>query len=126
GHLSAGAGVIDAPIGRDQRDPTRRAVVTTGRAARTHFEVLRRLVAPDTSFVRCSLETGRTHQIRVHLTSVGHPVVGDSTYGRKGEVRLTTDRPFLHAAVLSFEHPRTGSAVRATSPLPTDLQRVLD
>ncbi|MFM8015682.1 MAG: RluA family pseudouridine synthase [Actinomycetota bacterium] len=113
-------GVIDAPIGRDQRDPTRMAVVVDGRASRTHYAVERSFHVPkDASLVECRLETGRTHQIRVHLASIGHPVVGDAQYGgvRAG---LKASRPMLHARQLGFDHPRTGDRREFTSALPTD------
>jgi 23S rRNA pseudouridine1911/1915/1917 synthase len=113
-------GVIDAPIGRDQRDPTRMAVVVDGRASRTHYAVERSFHVPkDASLVECRLETGRTHQIRVHLASIGHPVVGDAQYGgvRAG---LKASRPMLHARQLGFDHPRTGDRREFTSDLPAD------
>jgi len=113
-------GVIDAPIGRDQRDPTRMAVVVDGRPARTHYAVERSFRAPkDASLVECRLETGRTHQIRVHLASIGHPVVGDAQYGgvRAG---IRAARPMLHAHRLGFDHPRTGERCEFASELPGD------
>jgi 23S rRNA pseudouridine1911/1915/1917 synthase len=117
--------VIDAPIGRDHRDPMRMAVVVDGRPARTHFRVLRTYRADvEVAEVECRLETGRTHQIRVHLTAIGHPVVGDPLYGgvRTG---IRMERPFLHAAQLAFAHPSTGERLQFDSPLPDDLQAVL-
>ncbi|MFN8024506.1 MAG: RluA family pseudouridine synthase [Acidimicrobiales bacterium] len=119
-------GVIDAPIGRDHRDPMRMAVVVDGKAARTHYRVLHtyRQVA-DVAELECRLETGRTHQIRVHLAAIGHPVVGDGTYGGARSA-LRPARPFLHAATLEFRHPATGVTMRFDSPLPDDLQLVLD
>lgn len=113
-------GVIDAPIGRDQRDPTRMAVVVDGRASRTHYAVERSFHEPkDAALVECRLETGRTHQIRVHLASIGHPVVGDATYGgvRAG---LKAGRPMLHAKELAFDHPTSGERRAYTSPMPPD------
>ncbi|MGA1763352.1 MAG: RluA family pseudouridine synthase [Ilumatobacteraceae bacterium] len=113
-------GVIDAPIGRDQRDPTRMAVVVDGRASRTHYAVERSFHEPkDAALVECRLETGRTHQIRVHLASIGHPVVGDATYGgvRAG---LKAGRPMLHAKELAFDHPTSGERRTYTSPMPPD------
>lgn len=118
-------GVIDAPIGRDPRDPLRMAVTVDGRPARTHFSVVERYDRPaELARLRCRLETGRTHQIRVHLSVVGHPVVGDGTYGgvRPG---LACPRPFLHAAHLSFQHPVSGVMLTFASPLPADLAPVL-
>lgn len=113
-------GVIDAPIGRDQRDPTRMAVVVDGKPSRTHYAVERTFHVPkDISLVECRLETGRTHQIRVHLASIGHPVVGDAQYGgvRAG---MRAGRPMLHARELAFDHPRTGERHTVTSDLPND------
>jgi 23S rRNA pseudouridine1911/1915/1917 synthase len=113
-------GVIDAPIGRDQRDPTRMAVVVDGRPSRTHYAVERSFHVPkEVSLVECRLETGRTHQIRVHLASIGHPVVGDATYGgvRPG---LRAARPMLHARELAFDHPATGERCSFSAPLPND------
>lgn len=116
---------IDAPIGRDARDVQRMTVVTTGKPARTHVEVEERFLEPETAFVTCELETGRTHQIRVHLRAVGHPVVGDSAYGG-AKPGITLARPFLHAERLEFDHPRSGEHLCFVSPLPEDLKRVLD
>ena len=119
-------GVIDAPIGRDRRDPMRMAVVVDGKSARTRYRLLRTYRAPaDVAELECKLETGRTHQIRVHLQAIGHPVVGDGTYGG-GRPGVATPRPFLHAAELTFAHPATGAPMTFTSPLPADLQAVLD
>lgn len=118
-------GVIDAPIGRDQREPTRMAVVAGGREARTRYEVVRRFSTPHPcALLECRLETGRTHQIRVHLSSIGHPVVGDAVYGgaRGG---IAAPRPMLHAHQLAFVHPRTGEELRFESPLPADMDSVL-
>jgi 23S rRNA pseudouridine1911/1915/1917 synthase len=125
GHPSAPHGVIDAPIGRDPADPLKMAVVAGGRAARTEYEVIRRFASPAAlALVSCRLETGRTHQIRVHLTAVGHPLVGDSVYGAR-RATLGLGRPFLHASELSFRHPRSGDDARFESPLPADLAAVL-
>lgn len=113
-------GVIDAPIGRDHRDVTRMAVVVDGRAARTHYALERAFHRPrEASLLECRLETGRTHQIRVHLASIGHPVVGDAHYGgaRSG---IRAGRPMLHARELAFDHPRTGERVRFQAAAPTD------
>jgi 23S rRNA pseudouridine1911/1915/1917 synthase len=119
-------GVIDAPIGRDQRDPTRMAVVVDGRASRTHYSVERAFRVPkDAALLECRLETGRTHQIRVHLASIGHPVVGDAQYGgvRPG---LSPRRPMLHARELAFDHPHDGARRTCTAALPADLAGLLD
>lgn len=118
-------GVIDAPIGRDQRDPTRMAVVVDGRASRTHYAVQRAFHEPkDAALVECRLETGRTHQIRVHLASIGHPVVGDATYGgvRAG---LRAKRPMLHAQELAFDHPVSGERRAFTATTPADFDAML-
>src|SRR5438270_4455993 len=107
-------GTIDAPIGRDRHDPLRHSLDTdTPRAAVTHFEVEELL--PRHTLLRVTLETGRTHQIRVHLAAVDLPVAGDPLYGRPGELGL--ERQFLHAARLAFTHPITGEAVDVSSPL---------
>jgi 23S rRNA pseudouridine1911/1915/1917 synthase len=124
GHLDVSRGVIDAPIGRSVRRPTRMAVREGGRSARTSYEVRVEYATPAVSFLECALETGRTHQIRVHLQAIGHPVVGDATYG--GARRpLDLARPFLHATSVSFLHPIHGTPVTVTEPLPDDLESVL-
>ena len=125
GHPSPPTGMVDAPIGRSRRDPTRMAVSTTGREARTRYEVLQPFTEPvDAALVECRLETGRTHQIRVHLAAIGHPVLGDPRYkGMRSTFRL--GRPFLHAHRLSFDHPATGERVSFESPLPPDLRSAL-
>lgn len=118
GVIEPGAGVIDAPIGRSPRDPRAMAVVADGRPARTQY---RRLAASDgASLVACRLETGRTHQIRVHLQAHGFPVVGDRRYGG-GERWTDVARPMLHAASIEFVHPTTGETIRCTSPDPADM-----
>jgi 23S rRNA pseudouridine1911/1915/1917 synthase len=115
-------GTIDAPIGRDRRDPLRHSLDTDSpRAAVTHFEVAE--LIGDHALLRVTLETGRTHQIRVHLAAIDLPVAGDPTYGRAGDLGL--ERQFLHAARLAFEHPFTGEPVDVTSPLPPDLDESL-
>jgi 23S rRNA pseudouridine1911/1915/1917 synthase len=115
-------GRIEAPIGRDRRDPTRRSVDTDSpKDAVTHFEVLELLSAH--TLLRVHLETGRTHQIRVHLSAIGLPVVGDPAYGVQ-EAGLR--RQFLHAARLAFPHPVTGEQVDVSSPLPHDLAAALE
>ena len=122
GHPEARTGTIDAPIGRDRRDRLLISIDSDDpRDARTHFELERLL--PAAALLRVSLETGRTHQIRVHLAAIGHPVCGDPTYGTAGEHGLA--RQFLHAARLAFEHPVTGVTVDVRSELPADLQRAL-
>jgi 23S rRNA pseudouridine1911/1915/1917 synthase len=128
GSVESDAGLVDAPLGRHDSDPTRMRVQTGGRDARTRYEVQARFGEPvATSLLRCRLETGRTHQIRVHLASIGHPVIGDDRYGpgRRGWSPLPPGRPFLHAAELSFDHPSTAQRMRFSSPLPADLRAVL-
>lgn len=117
------AGTIDAPLGRDPRRPTRFRVDRTGRAARTHYRTAAVWRGPGVALLEVHLETGRTHQIRVHLASIRHPVVGDRVYGRRGDD--LSPRLFLHASRLSFEHPITGDPVDARAPLPADLTSVV-
>lgn len=125
GHPSSPAGIIEAPIGRDHRDPMRMAVVVDGKPARTRYRTTATFTAPaPVALLDCDLETGRTHQIRVHLAAIGHPVVGDGTYGGN-RIALTCPRPFLHAAKLALAHPTTGEALEFESALPPDLAAVL-
>jgi 23S rRNA pseudouridine1911/1915/1917 synthase len=115
-------GRIEAAIGRDRHDPTRISLdTTTPREAVTNFELVESL--PRHALLRVSLETGRTHQIRVHLASIDLPVAGDPLYGVPGDLGL--ERQFLHAARLAFDHPWTATRVEATSPLPADLEAAL-
>jgi len=123
GRPSARTGTIDAPIGRDRRVRTRHSTDTqTPREARTHFTL--REALPRHSLLDVRLETGRTHQIRVHLEAIGHPVTGDPVYGKAGALGL--DRQFLHAAQLVFDHPRSGERITLSSPLPPDLATALE
>ena len=123
GHPPARTGTIDAPIGRHRRDRKLMSVESDdAREARTHFEIERLL--PATALLRVTLETGRTHQIRVHLAAIGHPVCGDPQYGTRGRYGLA--RQFLHATRLAFTHPVTGAEVDVTSPPPADLATALD
>lgn len=137
GRPPARSGTIEAPIGRDRRARTRMAVEGAHpRRARTHF-VIERPLGPFT-LLRLRLDTGRTHQIRVHLQAIGHPVVGDPEYGRAsragarqeqpptGDGELGLRRQFLHAARLSFEHPITGAPIEVRAPLPGDLEAALE
>jgi 23S rRNA pseudouridine1911/1915/1917 synthase len=118
------SGTIDAPLGRDHRSPERRAIGGRGpRSARTHFAVVEPLAG--TTLLEVTLETGRTHQIRVHLASIGHPILGDPTYGRGRSDRLGLDRQFLHSHRLAFRHPFRGDELDLRSPLPPDLARAL-
>jgi 23S rRNA pseudouridine1911/1915/1917 synthase len=119
----ARSGTIEAPIGRDPRVRTRMTVGGAGaREARTHF-TLERLFA-DSALLSLRLETGRTHQIRVHLRAIGHPVCGDPEYGTAGLFGL--ERQFLHASRLAFDHPVTGQRIECSSALPGDLQAALE
>jgi 23S rRNA pseudouridine1911/1915/1917 synthase len=123
GRPESRSGTIDAPIGRDRRDRVSISIDTdTPRAARTHFEVEELL--PGATLLRVTLETGRTHQIRVHLAAIGLPVAGDPQYGSPGRYGL--ERQFLHAARLEFEHPVTGKRVDVRSELPEDLREALE
>lgn len=134
GHLGADERVVEAPIGRSPSDRKRMAVVPGGRPALTHFRRLERWRAAD--LLEARLETGRTHQIRVHLAHIGHPVVGDASYGAGGARRISgpdqgwardlerrLSRQFLHAYDLQFQHPRTGELLHFESPLPDELAR---
>jgi 23S rRNA pseudouridine1911/1915/1917 synthase len=136
GHLSADRLSVDAPVGRSSRDRKRMAVREGGRPALTHFERIARWPAAD--LVRAQLETGRTHQIRVHLAHIGHPVVGDPVYGTAGargisgrdrawaaELERRVPRQFLHAQRLDLVHPRTREPMTFESPPPPDLAAVL-
>ena len=126
GHIENNAGVIDAPIGRSGGDRTRMAVTADGREARTRYVVEARYDDPIAlSLVVCRLETGRTHQIRVHFAAIGHPVAGDARYGGVRPT-LALTRPFLHARRLGFDHPSDGRGVSFESALPPDLQACLD
>jgi 23S rRNA pseudouridine1911/1915/1917 synthase len=120
GRVMPEGGIIDAPVGRHPGRRQRQAITTAGRPARTGYRVLRHL--PTTSLVLCTLQTGRMHQIRVHMAGIGFPVVGDPTYGRPG---FGLKRQFLHATYLAFDHPFTGERVEAESPLPADLESAL-
>jgi 23S rRNA pseudouridine1911/1915/1917 synthase len=132
GHLAETEVTVDAPIGRDPRNRQRMGVVEGGRPARTHFRVRERW--PAAELLDVALETGRTHQIRVHLAHLGHPVVGDEVYGPGWEKGMggsnrawaqalarRVPRQFLHACRLSFDHPATGEEMTFESPLPPDL-----
>jgi 23S rRNA pseudouridine1911/1915/1917 synthase len=127
GHLDAPRGVIDAPIGRSTRTPTRMTVSTRGREARTSYDVIEQYDEPAAaSLLECALDTGRTHQIRVHLAAIGHPVVGDDRYGGRRQPVTDAGRFFLHAARLAFDHPTTGRRVELEAPLPADLVALRD
>ena len=122
GHLASRTGTIDAPIGRASRQRHRMAVSgAASREARTHFEVLELLSAE--TYLEARLETGRTHQIRAHFAAIGHPLIGDATYG--GGVKYGLERQFLHAHRLAFNHPQSGERLSFSSELPADLAAVL-
>ena len=122
GKLREDRGTVDAPIARHPTDRKRMAVVAGGREAVTHWEVIARY--PGYTHVRCRLETGRTHQIRVHMASLGHPILGDTVYGAKKEVPGLTGQ-CLHAVGLRFLHPRTHEVVELFCPLPEEFTRML-
>jgi 23S rRNA pseudouridine1911/1915/1917 synthase len=119
-------GAIDAPIGRSTRQPTRMEVREGGRPARTTFEIAAVWPDADVALLDLALESGRTHQIRVHLGAIGHPVVGDAAYGGRSGASLQLERPFLHAATVGFAHPGDGRRVELASPLPPELQGALN
>lgn len=124
GHPSSPTGMIDAPIGRDREHRTLMAVTSEGREARTHYSVVETYVHPaEASLLRCRLETGRTHQIRVHLASIGLPLLGDLTYGVPDPFGI--GRPLLHAIRLAFQHPVTGADVSFGAPMPDDFAEAL-
>ncbi len=122
GVFSIPTGTVEAPIGRDPARPTRRAVVPDGKPARTHYEVVKSFGS--SSLLEVRLDTGRTHQIRVHLAAIDHPVIGDPIYGHRATA-ASSPRLFLHAGRISFTHPTDGTAVTAEAPLPEDLSTVL-
>lgn len=125
GKLGASTGTIEAPIARDPTQPTRRTVSHTGKHARTHYQVLRYLEEADATLLEVTLETGRTHQIRVHFAAIDHPVVGDVVYGATRK-DLGAPRTFLHASRLDFDHPVTAHRLSVPAPTPHDLASVLD
>jgi len=118
------SGMIDAPVGRDVRARTRMAVTHRGKEARTAYRVLERYGRA--ALVECRLETGRTHQIRVHFQHIRHPLVGDETYRRGTRHGISFSRQALHAAELALLHPASGKTMTWTSPLPRDLKRLVD
>ena len=117
-------GSIDAPVARDRRVRTRMAVTRGGKEARTHFRVLERFGS--TALIECRLETGRTHQIRVHLQHIRHPLVGDTVYRRGTRHAVAFPRQALHAAALELKHPRSGKAMRWKAELPPDMARLIE
>jgi 23S rRNA pseudouridine1911/1915/1917 synthase len=124
GHPENPRGVVDARIGRSATRRTRMAVRTEGKEARTVYEVVEWFGRPETARLTCRLETGRTHQIRVHLSAIGHPVVGDAAYGGR-RAGIDLDRPFLHAEHLAFAHPVSGEPLEFRAPRPGELDDVL-
>ena len=130
----AARGRVEGPIGRDPVDRLRFAVVSDGKPAVTRYRTLGTGLAPEmvahrgqVALLACRLESGRTHQIRVHLTTLGHPIVGDPTYGRRAELAraVGVSRPFLHATALAFDHPVTGERIDLVEPLPEELAAAL-
>jgi 23S rRNA pseudouridine1911/1915/1917 synthase len=120
-------GEVEAPIGRSTRTPTKMAITARGKPARTAYRVVERLgadTASPSTLLELALQSGRTHQVRVHLAAIGHPVIGDARYGTPDK-RLGGGRFFLHAARLGFDHPATGARAEFTSPLPDDLRDFL-
>ncbi|WP_333880878.1 RluA family pseudouridine synthase [Lysinibacillus capsici] len=122
GHIAHDKGTIDAPIGRDQKDRQKQAVVDNGKHAVTHFQVVERF--GDYTLVECRLETGRTHQIRVHMNYIGFPLVGDPKYGPKKTIDFGGQ--VLHAATLGFDHPSSGEYLEFETPLPADYEQLLN
>ena len=122
GNMKQDSGTVDAPIGRSSADRKKMAVVPTGRRAVTHWEVIARY--PGVTHLRCRRETGRTHQIRVHMAYIGHPILGDTVYGAKKPVPGLTGQ-CLHATGLRFVHPRTGEPVELHCPLPPEFTAML-
>ena len=122
GNMKQDSGTVDAPIGRSSADRKKMAVVPTGRRAVTHWEVIARY--PGVTHLRCRLETGRTHQIRVHMAYIGHPILGDTVYGAKKPVPGLTGQ-CLHATGLRFVPPRTGEPVELHCPLPPEFTAML-
>ena len=125
GVLTDDEGIIDAPIGRDNADRKKMAVnQVNGKRAVTHYTVLKRFER--FTYIECRLETGRTHQIRVHMASIGHPLLGDSVYGPKKCPFPKLEGQTLHAMILGFVHPRTEEYIETSAPLPEYFQRLLD
>lgn len=122
GVIKEDQGTIDAPLGRSKKDRKKQAVVMDGRHAVTHFEVLKRY--RHYTLVKCRLETGRTHQIRVHMAYIGHPLAGDPLYGPRKT--LAGPGQYLHAGLLGFKHPRTGQEMTFTAPLPEYFTKMLE
>ncbi|MDD6865485.1 MAG: RluA family pseudouridine synthase [Lactobacillus sp.] len=122
GVIKEDQGTIDAPLGRSKKDRKKQAVVMDGRHAVTHFEIVKRY--RHYTLVKCRLETGRTHQIRVHMAYIGHPLAGDPLYGPRKT--LAGPGQYLHAGLLGFKHPRTGQEMTFTAPLPDYFTKMLE
>ncbi|NBK47781.1 RluA family pseudouridine synthase [Staphylococcus delphini] len=122
GHIPHEFGTIDAPIGRNKNDRQSMAVVDDGKEAVTHFNVIETF--KNHTLVECELETGRTHQIRVHMKYIGYPLVGDPKYGPKKTLEIGGQA--LHAGLIGFEHPKTGEYIERTAPLPTEFEAVIE
>ncbi len=125
GWFAVPTGTVDAPIERDPQTPTRRRVSPTGRPARTHYRVREAFASPEVTLLDVRLETGRTHQIRVHLAAIGHPVIADRVYRSVSTPSLGLERTWLHACRLTFPHPTTGAGMVVESPLPPELSATL-
>lgn len=125
GRFTNTTGTIEAPIGRDPSNPTRMSLHRLGRPSVTHYRTLAQWTTREAALLSVTLETGRTHQIRVHFRSIGHPIIGDRVYGKRGVVG-DPGRPWLHARQLAFTHPSTGEALSFLSRLPADLSTSLE
>lgn len=123
GRLKETEGTIEGAIGRDKKDRKKMAICSEGKPAITHYKVLKEFA--NFSYVQCQLETGRTHQIRVHMASIGHPLLGDEVYGTKSK-NFSLNGQCLHAKILGFIHPRTGEYIEVDSPLPAYFQHLLE
>ncbi len=129
GVIKEDEGTIDKPIGRSTNDRKKMAIVKderTGKRAVTHYRVLKRFEEDKMTYIECKLETGRTHQIRVHMSSVGHPLLGDETYGSGRKSKFKLQGQCLHAKTLGFIHPSTGEYVETDAPLPEYFQHLLE
>ena len=126
GHVESDQGVVDAPLGRDPKNPLKRAVIQSGKHARTHYEIDQKFGSPfRISTLNCRLETGRTHQIRVHLAAIGHPVLGDELYGGRTSFNID-NRLALHAQMLTFSHPKTNNQLNFECHIPDELVSMKD
>jgi 23S rRNA pseudouridine1911/1915/1917 synthase len=123
GHLAQATGTINLPIGRHPRDRIKMGVVSTGKPAVTHYTVIQQLKGHD--WIECVLETGRTHQIRVHLSHLGHPIIGDEVYGGKSQLNFKFEGQTLHSHSIGFEHPVSGEYLTFNTPVPDRLGKLL-